>query len=133
MGQGDIVDPGTVAVAADTIIFGVGESEGVASSRDEEGGTGPCHFARLGNEVGIVDKEVELVVVGFGRYLVVEADAVGCGEGDGDADFGSLIVGKAGSGAKAERTGVGTCVGDGPRVGALCPAGGVVNSAFECF
>ena len=101
--------------------------------RDKEGGTGPRHFARLNNEVGIVDIEVELVVVSFGRHLVVEADAVGRGEGNGDADFGRLAVGEAGGGTQAERAGIGTGVGDCPRIGALCPAGGMVDTTLEGF
>ena len=133
MWQGDVINPSTVAVAADAIVFGVGELECVATGRDKEGGTGPRHFARLNDEVGIVDVEVELVVAGLGRHLVVEADAVGRGEGDGDADFGRLAVGEAGGGAQTERTSVCSGVGDCPRIGALRPARGMVDTTLEGF
>lgn len=131
--KGNVVYPGAVAVAVHAAIFGVSKPKCVTSGRDKECGTGPCHFARLGEEVGIVDIEVELVVVGFGRHLVVEADAVGCGEGDGDADLGRLAVAEAGSGAQAVDACIGSVHVDCPRIGALYPARGMEDTAFEGF
>ena len=122
-----------LAAAVHAVVLRVGELERVASDWKQEGGTGPRNFARLGDEVGIVEEEVELVVVGFRGYLIEEGDAVGHGEGDGDADFCRLAVGEAGGGAQAERAGIGTCVGDCPGIGALCPVGGMIDTTFEGF
>ena len=66
-------------------------------------------------------------------HLVVEADAVGLGEGDGDADLGRLAVAKAGSGAQAVDACIGSVHVDCPRIGALYPARGMEDTAFEGF
>ena len=129
--QGNVVYPGAVFIAVHAAIFGISKPKCMTSGRDKESGTGPFHYARLGEEVGIVDIEMELVVVGFGRHPVVESDAVGRGEGDGDADFGRLAVAEAGSGAQAVDACIGSVHVDCPRIVALCPARGMVDTALE--
>ena len=64
--QHKVVNPSTVAVAVDAVVLDIGELEGMASCRNEEGGTGPVHLAGGDDEFGIVDEEMELVVIGLG-------------------------------------------------------------------
>ena len=126
-----IVYPSTVAAIADTVVFFIGEAEGMATGADRVGCAGPLHFARGIEHVVAVNVEVELVVVGLRRHLVEEAYAVGMVDSAADAHF----RGHAATHGVGRTGAVGTFIGVGvvyqPLNGTLCPAAEVELVAFE--
>ena len=122
MRHDDIVDPRTVAAGADAAVLGIGEAEDVGTCRNRVGGTRPGHFARSVELLGAVDVEVELIVVGFRRYLIVETDAVGRSGGDADGHL-RRQVGTHGVGRTAAVVAlVGARIIDEPLHGAVAPS-----------
>lgn len=130
-GHGHLVNPDTVAARVDGNVFLIGKLELMGALRHGIAGTGPIHFARELELQCSIDVEFEFVVVGLRGNFVVEPDAVGHGEVVGEGDFRSLVVGEAGIGAGGIKALLALTIGDAPGIGALCPAGEVVDHTLE--